>query len=257
MTRAIDAAGLAVFRFLWGAVCFVCVVRFLASGWIERFYGEPTFFFRYWGFGWLPVLPVPALYAVGVVLAACALLVAVGLFYRAAAVTFFLGFTYLQLLDVTRYLNHYWLVVWMALLFAVLPLGRAWSVDAWRHPETARSHHPAWVLWLLRFQVGVVYVFAGLAKLQPDWLVRGEPLGIWLSARHDTFLIGPVLAQAWAPLVFSWAGFLFDLTIVGWLLWRRGQSGAKKMVAATVMRNGNMPMWKRRNVVAWKAMTTR
>ena len=31
-------------------------------------------------------------------------------------------------------------------------------------------------MWLLRFQVGVVYAFAGLAKLQPDWLVRALPL---------------------------------------------------------------------------------
>jgi vitamin K-dependent gamma-carboxylase len=230
--QPIDAAGLSAFRFLWGAVCFVAVVRFLASGWIERFYGEPTFFFRHWGFGWLPVLPVPALYALGLGLAACALLVAVGLFYRAAAITFFLGFAYLQLLDVTRYLNHYWLVVWMALLFAVLPLGRAWSVDAWRRPALARTHHPAWVLWLLRFQVAVVYGFAGLAKLEPDWLLGGQPLGIWLSARHDTFLIGPLLAQPWAPLAFSWAGFLYDLTIVFWLSWRRTRVPAYLVVLA-------------------------
>ena len=55
----------------------------------------------------------------------------------------------------------------------VAPLGRALSLDARRAggPATVAA---GWV-WLLRFQVGVVYAFAGLAKLQPDWLVRALP----------------------------------------------------------------------------------
>jgi hypothetical protein len=77
------------------------------------------------------------------------------------------------------------------------------------------------VVWLLRFQVGVVYVFAGLAKAQPDWLVHAQPLNVWMSARSDTPLVGPWLDERWLAYAMSWGGFLFDTTIVLWLSWRR------------------------------------
>ena len=53
-----DAASLAVFRFLFGAILSVSAVRFLWNGWVERFFVRPTFFFKYWGFEWVEVLPV-------------------------------------------------------------------------------------------------------------------------------------------------------------------------------------------------------
>ena len=74
---------------------------------------------------------------------------------------------------------------------------------------------------MLRAQVAVVYVMAGLAKLNHDWLVRGEPMATWLASRTDVPVIGPLLDEPWAGVATSWAGVVFDLTIVGWLLWRR------------------------------------
>jgi hypothetical protein len=61
------------FGVVFGAVMLVAVVRFLAQGWVQPFYGEPSFFFRFYGFGWVPLLPpagVTALYALLAVLAA-------------------------------------------------------------------------------------------------------------------------------------------------------------------------------------------
>jgi hypothetical protein len=83
---------------------------------------------------------------------------------------------------------------------------------------------------LFRFQVGVVYVFAGLAKLQSDWLIHGQPLRIWLGASVDLPLLGTLFTQPWAPLLMSWAGFLFDTTIVGFLLWPRARPFAYVVV---------------------------
>ena len=77
---------------------------------------------------------------------------------------------------------------------------------------------------MLRAQVAVVYVMAGLAKLNHDWLVRGEPMAdlARLADRHRR-VIGPLLDEPWAGRAASWAGVAFDLTIVGWLLWRRSR----------------------------------
>ena len=41
---------------------------------------------------------------------------------------------------------------------------------------------PLGAVWLVRAQVGIVYVFVGLAKLNADWLLHGDPLRMWLPA---------------------------------------------------------------------------
>ena len=85
----------------------------------------------------------------------------------------------------------------------------------------ARTHVPRWVLWTLRAQIGLVYVFGGIAKLKYDWLVDAQPMTIWLSANTDFPLIGPLFEQPWVAFAFSYAGIAFDLSIVPLLLWRR------------------------------------
>lgn len=225
-----DAASLAVYRVLFGGLMFVSALRFLLSDWIPRFYGEPSFFFKYWGMSWVPVAPEWAMYAIYGALAALALLVAVGAFYRVSIVLFALGFTYTQLLDVTNYLNHYHLVVLLSWIFCFLPLHRTWSVDGWRRPEIVRATIPAWCLYLVRFQIAVVYCFAGLAKLNSDWLLHAQPLGIWLTARTETPLVGALFDREWLAYAMSWGGFLFDSTIVFWLSWRRARPYAYAIV---------------------------
>jgi vitamin K-dependent gamma-carboxylase len=218
-----DAAGIAAFRILFGLTMLAAAVRALASGWVHEFYVEPRFFFTYWGFDWIRPLPESWMYGLYVLLALLAGLIAIGLFYRVSALLFFVAFTYAELIDVTRYLNHYYLASLIALLLAVVPAHRYWSVDAWRRPALRVAHLPAWCTHLLRFQIGVVYVCAGLAKLQTDWLIHAQPLGIWLAARTGTPLIGWVFTLPFAAHLMSWAGFLFDTTIVGWLSWRRSR----------------------------------
>jgi hypothetical protein len=221
--QPVDGAGLAVFRILFGLMMSAGLVRFMANGWIERFYGGPGFFFKYWGFAWVAVPPVPWLYVLFSALAIAALCIALGVFYRAAAAVFFLGFTYTQLLDVTNYLNHYYLVCLLALLLVLVPLHRTWSLDARCMPAHARGTVPAWALWLLRLQVGAVYVHAGLAKLNADWLLHAQPLNIWFTARMETPIIGSLLDGLWIAHVASWGVFLFELSVVPLLLWSRSR----------------------------------
>lgn len=219
--RPIDAASVAAFRVGLGLLLAIGMVRFLAEGWVHVLFVEPTFFFKYYGFGWVAAPPTPVLYAIYASSCVLALAFAAGFYFRAAAILLFLGFSWIELIDVTNYLNHYYLVSLLLFLSTFLPLGWTWSVDALRHPKRARETVPAWVLYLLRFQVGVVYVFAGFAKVGEDWLLFAQPLGIWLAARDEMPLIGSWFTSAWAPYLASWAGFLFDSSIVLLLSWRR------------------------------------
>ncbi len=197
------------------------LLRFVLSGWITKFYETPTFFFHYWGIGPVPVLTTPWMTVLYLALAVLAVFIAVGFFYRLSAVLFFLGFTYTELLDVTNYLNHYYLVSLVAALFCILPLHQTWSIDAIRNKNLREKETPRWVLVVFRSQIFLVYFFAGLAKLQPDWLLHAQPLGLWFSARTETPLIGNLLATSWFPYAASWFAAFYDLTIVGWLMLRR------------------------------------
>ena len=201
------------------------MVRFLIYGWVERFFVGPSLHFKYWGFSWVQPMAGPAMTALFWALSGLALCMAVGLFFRVAAVLLSLGLIYIQLIDVTTYLNHYYLAALLACLLSVSPAGRIWSLDnrlSARRGRTGPSGAvPALWLYLLRFQVGVVYSFAGLAKLNEDWLVHAQPLRIWLGTRTDLPILGPLFTLEGVPLAISWAGFLFDATIVLWLSWRR------------------------------------
>lgn len=221
---------LVAFRVALGVLVSVSAIRFLAYGWVDELFVKPTFFFTYWGFGWVRPLPATWMHALFVAVAVLGACFAAGLFYRFAAIVLFVAFAYVQLLDVTNWLNHYYLVSLLLLLSATMPLGRAWSLDALLAPRAKLDAFPAWCTYLLRFQVGVVYVYAGLAKATTDWLVHAQPLNIWLSARTGMPVLGALFDERWAAYAFSWAGFLFDTFIVAFLLWKRTRAYAYVVV---------------------------
>lgn len=226
LDRPVDAASCAVFRVGFGLLLLISTVRFFERGWIREYYVEPKLFFHYWGFGWIQPLPARGMYALYALIGAAALCILLGFAYRVAAVVFALGFSYAHFCDKTNYLNHYYLVSLLAGLAICLPLDREFSLRVWRRPEQRRGSLRAWVLYLLRFQIAVVYVFGGVGKLGADWLLRAEPLRIWLAADTDLPLIGPYLSGRWIPFAFSWAGAIFDLSIVPLLSWRSTRAPA-------------------------------
>ena len=227
-----DIASIAAFRVAFGAIVVISSLRFLSYGWIDELYSKPGFHMRYWGFSWVP-LPSPAVTtALFVATGVLGLLVALGLCYRPAVALLFVAFTYLQLVDVATYLNHYYLVSLFAALLVFIPAHRAASLDARLRPAIRAATLPAWCTYLLRFQVAVVYVNAGLAKATADWLLHAQPLNLWLSARTGLPVVGPYLDLPGVAHVAAWAGFLFDTTIVLFLLWRRTRAVAYLAVLA-------------------------
>lgn len=232
LARPRDLSSLAAFRVAFGAIVTVSALRFMCFGWIDQLFVMPRFHFKYWALGWVPA-PSPAVaWALFVALALLGLLVAVGLAFRLSIALLFVVFTYLQLVDVATYLNHYYLVSLLALLLFFMPAHRCFSLDARWRPALRADTGPAWCLFLLRAQVAVVYINAGLAKATADWLLHAQPLDIWLSARTSLPVVGPVLDHPAVAYLMSWAGFLFDTTIVLWLLWPRTRRIAYAAVLA-------------------------
>lgn len=211
------AAPLAVFRGAFGLLILASVVRFWAKGWIAELYLKPKFFFPYYGLEFIKPLG-PYTYALFAACGLCALLVALGWCYRPAAAGLFLSFTYIELMDKSTYLNHYYFVSLVALLLVFLPADAYFSVDAHRRPARWHNQVPRWTVDALRLLVGIVYVYAGLAKLNSDWLLAAEPLRIWLPAKNDLPLVGFLFNYPATAYAFSWFGAFYDLTVPFFLL---------------------------------------
>jgi vitamin K-dependent gamma-carboxylase len=209
-TRRVDAASLVVLRIAVGLLLFVSAARFVARGWVEELLLAPSFHFHYWGFAWVGEPPGWLAYSLFALLAGAALALAAGVYTRLSAGLALLAFAWIELIDLTYYLNHYYFLTCLLATFVLVP----------PRPE-ADSCVPAWKLTLVRTQVAMVYVFAGLAKLGPEWLLHAQPLDIWLARHADLPMLGRWLDEPWLAYAASWAGACFDLLVVPALLWSR------------------------------------
>ncbi|MCZ6918335.1 MAG: HTTM domain-containing protein [Gemmatimonadetes bacterium] len=222
---AIPADSLIAFRIAFGLVMFGDAVFLLSRGYVDGYYTNPEFFFTYPGFGWVSPWPGNGMTVHFYLLAALALCIAVGLMYRVSATLFFLGFAYVFLLDQAAYQNHNYLILLISFIMIFVPAHRGYSVDAYYNTHLSTNTAPAWTLWLLRFQIGVVYVYGGIAKISGDWL-HGEPLLRFLPGQTDFPIVGRFFSRPEAAYTLSYGGLLFDLFLVPLLLWRRTRIAA-------------------------------
>lgn len=238
LAASVDGASLAVFRICFGSVLVWHLLKYFRSAHgvteIERVFGSPAFHFTYPGFEWVQPWSEPWLSLHFAVVAVAAGLVALGLFYRAACVTLFLGYTYIFLLEATLYNNHYYLICLIAFLLIFMPANHCWSLDRLIHRWRGKQQHvpnhaqgdfiPFWPIFLLRAQLFLMYFYGGIAKLNGDWLT-GEPLFAPGNTLHQFISSTIGLPSALQPihlcLFLAWGGLFYDLSIGFLLLWRK------------------------------------
>jgi hypothetical protein len=211
---------LARFRVIFGALVLFSIVRFWANGWIETLYIEPKFYFPYWGFEWVCPLSAVGTYSLFGLMFLAALGILTGFLYRISAIIFFLSFTYVELIDKTNYLNHYYFVSLVAFLLIFVPAHRAWSADVYLGWVKPVRLIPSIYSNIFKLQIFLVYFFAGTAKIQADWLLEAQPLRIWLASKVHFPFIGYFLTFPLTAYLFSWGGMLFDV-LAGFALWHR------------------------------------
>lgn len=208
---------LITFRVLFGLMMLISTSRFLMLDWVADHYINTQFQFKYFGFEWVSLLPPFWMYALHWLMLISSIGILLGAFYRLSAIVFFLTFTYIELIDLTYYLNHYYFVSIVAFILIFVPAGRAFSIDILRKPQQRISHTPFWVVGIFRLQLGIVYVYAGLAKINETWLFEALPLKIWLPAADKIPVLGWFFKQQITPYLFAWAGMLYDTFIVFFL----------------------------------------
>ena len=196
------------------------LIRFAYYGWIEKFYIQPQFHFTYYGFEWAKSIG-NFIYIVFIICGLAALCVSIGYKYKLAIVTFFLSFTYIELIDKTTYLNHYYFISIVSFVMIFLPANAYFSVDAYKNSKIAFQKIPRWTIDVLKVLLGIVYFYAGLAKLNSDWLLKAMPLKIWLPNNSHLPVVGSFFNENWVHFAFSWTGMIYDLGIVFLLLYKR------------------------------------
>ena len=227
--RQTNAAPLAVFRVFFGFLMCVSIIRFWSKGWIHSLYIEPKFHFSYYGFEWIQPLGSYT-YVLFAVCGISALLVALGYKYRLAILVFFLSFTYIELMDKTTYLNHYYFVSIISFMMLFLPCNAQFSIDA-IFKKKSYQNIPNWTIDSLKLMLGIVYFYAGLTKINSDWLFRAMPLKLWLKSKYDLPYIGQtIMQQDWFHFLMSWGGMFYDLSIPFLLLYKKTRSFAFVLV---------------------------
>jgi hypothetical protein len=209
------------FRILFGLLMFVSLLRFWLNGWIETQYIQPSVHFTFFGFEWVQYPGDTLIYVFFAAMMVASLGILFGFLYRFFTIVFFVLFSYVELIDATNYLNHYYFVSLIAFLLMLVPAHKKASLDvkfAWVKPT---NHVAWWQVQIFKFQLFVVYFYAGLAKLNSEWMIQAQPLSIWLSAKTHLPIIGELLGKTWAHYAFSWFGAIYDLCIPFLLLNKR------------------------------------
>ncbi len=191
------------------------LVRFWVNGWIESIYIKPIFHFKYYGFGWVQSLGEYnyILFIIGII---SAIFITIGYKYKISIITFFLSFTYIELIDSTTYLNHYYFISVLSFILIFIPANCTFSLDAFLK-GTSYSKVSRWNIDIIKFLLVLLYFYAGLAKINSDWLLSAMPLQLWLPGKYELPLIGSLMGEKWLAYLMSWCGMFFDVCI-GFLL---------------------------------------
>jgi vitamin K-dependent gamma-carboxylase len=218
--RRIDNSALIVFRIIFGVLLAAEAFGAIFTGWIRRAFIDPQFTFNFIGFEFLQPLPGNGMLWYYGLMGVFGLFVMVGFKYRFSIFMYAIMWAAVYLMQKSSYNNHYYLLMLLCFLMVLFPAHKYASVDAWRNPRIKEISMPRWIWLLIVLQLWILYTYAAIAKLYPDWLDGTLP-GLLMKARADYWLVGDLLQQEWVHLSIAWFGFLFDLLIIPLLLWKR------------------------------------
>jgi len=219
--RQVDASSLAVFRIMFGALLVFESINYGLFLCLDCMYRDTQLLFKYPGFEWVTLPPGHGLEWLFLLMGIAAFCVMIGYRYRLASTVMLLCFTYHFLLDRAQYLNHFYLAILFAAILVVVPANRHWSVDARRKPEWASDKIPLWPLILLIGQLEIALIYAGLVKINVDWL-QLEPMRMWMNARsQDEIAFFKFLTQDWGIALASYGVIVLHLVGAPLLLWKK------------------------------------
>lgn len=221
LTAPQSSAPLAIFRVGFGLLLFLEGVGAVLTGWVRNAFILPGFTFSFIPFyPWLQPLPGDGMLYYYLVMGVLGLMVMLGLYYRPAIIGYFVLWTVAYWMQKANYNNHYYLMVLLTGIAVFLPANTYFSLDVARGAVARRDLVPQWTSLIFILLLWIVYTYAAIAKIQPDWLAA-KPIKIWFLSKGDTFLVGPILVTYWFPHVVAYGGILFDGFIIPAIWWAK------------------------------------
>jgi vitamin K-dependent gamma-carboxylase len=209
--QPIHPGSLALFRILFGII--ILIEGTLLEPYIVDSLTQSEFRMTYDFFHWIEIMTPENLSILFKVFYLASVMVVLGIFYRIAIVTVFLTWTYIFLLDIGHYNNHMYLFSLVAFILCFSNCNQWFSLRRWFTGDKKQIMVPKWQLSTLKFQVLILYVFAGIVKINWDWL-NGYPVRIWGQNWTEHEWLNNILSSESSIYFISYFGILYDLFIV-------------------------------------------
>ncbi len=223
----IDNSALVVFRVIFGLLITAEAWGAIATGWVRKTFVEPQFTFNFIGFDFLQSFPGTGvqMYAYFAIMGVFGLGVMLGYKYRWSILGYGIMWSGVYLMQKSSYNNHYYLLMLLCGVMALYPAHHRLSIDAYKNPSHYRNSMPRWVVLLIIAQLWIVYTYASLAKLYPDWLDATVPQ-LLMRGRAYYWGVGDLLQERWVHYTISYVGIIFDGLIIPMLLWKKTRKWA-------------------------------
>lgn len=218
--KHIDNSALIVFRICFGFLIFMESAGSMVTGWLKRTLIEPQFTFNFIGFDFLQPLPGNWMYLYFSIMALSGLFVMIGYKYRWSMLTFGLMWASVYLMQKSSYNNHYYFLMLLNGFMLILPANRYAALDVKLNPSQRSISMPNWCRWIFIIQLFILYTYASLAKIYPDWLDTTVP-ELLMKSKQSYFLVGDLLQKKFMHYLIAYGGILFDGLIIPLLLWKK------------------------------------
>jgi len=216
----IDNSALVVFRIIFGLLIALEAIGTIFTGWVHNSLIEPQETFNFIGFDLLQPLPGNGMLYYYALMGFFGILVMVGYKYRISIIAYTIMWAGVYLMQKSSYNNHYYLLMLLCIIMSFLPANRFAAIDSRNNPSLRSISMPRWVWLVIVFQMWIVYTYAAVAKLYPDWLNVNFP-SVLMKSKEHYWLVGEFLQQQWVHYSIASFGLLFDLLIIPLLLWRK------------------------------------
>ncbi|MGY8916274.1 MAG: HTTM domain-containing protein, partial [Flavobacteriales bacterium] len=217
--KQVDNSALVIFRVFFGFLITLEAWGAIATGGIRTTLLEGDFTFNFIGLDFLQPLPGDGMLYYYGVMGLFGVFIMLGFKYRISIISYLIMWSAVYLMQKSSYNNHYYLLMLLLGIMACLPAHRYFSIDAYHKPQIKKISMPRWVYIVIIAQLWIVYTYASVAKLYPDWLDASMAKQL-MHSKSDYWLIGGFLQNNWVHWCIAYFGILFDFLIIPALLWK-------------------------------------
>lgn len=223
--KSIDNSPLIAFRIFFGFLIACESFGAIFTGWVKKVLIEPEFTFSFIGLEWLQPLPNNLMYIYFIVMGLVGICIMLGFKYRYTIIAYTFLWAGVYFMQKSSYNNHYYLLLLVSFCMIFLPANNYKSLDVKLGVVQEKLTMPKWVSLLFIGQIILVYFFASIAKIYPDWLDGTFTKNLLQGTTTRPFFLD-LFSQKWFYLFIAYAGILFDLLVVPFLLFKKTRTVA-------------------------------